>query len=163
MNKTAQQKLSLKKEESQKQPVALVAGCAGFIGSFLCEELLKLNCHVVGVDNLVTGDKNNLEDVLNHRHFEFINDDINGEKFSWSEKIDYIFHLAGVEEYTNGKDVTLNNLLVNATGTNKLLEIAKTHEAKFELVSTRDINQGSLSTTSLSHNCGNLGKQAKIY
>ncbi|MBI3385247.1 DUF4012 domain-containing protein [Candidatus Gottesmanbacteria bacterium] len=143
MINAAKRQQALKTEESFGQPVALVAGAAGFIASFLCEELLKLNCRVVGIDNLVTGSKNNLEDILNHRSFEFINEDINSDKFSWTGKVDYVFHLAGVEEYAEGKNVSLNNLLVKASGTSKLLEVAKKYEAKFELVTAHEAQMGA--------------------
>lgn len=128
MNEPAQPKLSLQKEESKNEPVALVVGCAGQIGSFLCEELLKLNCRVVGVDKVIAEEKNNLEDIINHRNFEFLNEDINNQKFSTPKKVDYVFYVDGEEGHQSGKYVNLNNLL----------ETAKDQEAKFELISTHE-------------------------
>lgn len=59
-----------------KNTKILVTGGAGFIGSNLCEELLKLENHVTCLDNLATGHKKNIEALLSHPNFNFIEGDI---------------------------------------------------------------------------------------
>ena len=72
----------------------LVTGGAGFIGSHLCKRLLKLNNKVLCLDNLFTGNKNNLLDIMYNEDFEFINHDITKSFFIKIESIKYIiFHV----------------------------------------------------------------------
>ena len=54
----------------------LVTGGAGFIGSFLCEELLKLGNYVICCDNFYTGNKDNLKKILDHDNFELLRHDV---------------------------------------------------------------------------------------
>ena len=76
----------------------LVVGGAGFIGSFLCKELVKNGCFVVAYDNLMRGKKENISDVLKSSKFVFIkadaNDLISLKNIITKYEIDYIFHLA---------------------------------------------------------------------
>ena len=55
---------------------ALVAGGAGFIGSHLCRSLLEDGYEVICVDNLITGDKNNIKELLKNPQFKFVEHDI---------------------------------------------------------------------------------------
>jgi len=128
-------------------PTALVAGAAGFIGSHLCDALVSQNCLVYGLDNWSTGKKDNLRHLLVNRNFVFIEHDLNLPLEISLPSIDYIFHLAGIEAYLNGLDVSLETLLVNSLGTRQLLELAKKDKAKFLLGSTIDIYSGFLSAT----------------
>ncbi len=131
---------------SHQLPAALVAGAAGFIGSHLCETLLSQNCKVYAVDNWTTGKKANIKPLLDQKNFVFIEHNLEKPIDTPIPKIDYIFHLAGVEAYINGLDVSLETLLVNSLGTKELLEIAKAQKAKFLLASTTDILSGQLAT-----------------
>ena len=144
-------------------PTALVAGAAGFIGSHLCESLIHQNCKVVAVDNWTTGKKENIKELLKKDNFIFIEHDLNKPFKSPVPKVDYIFHLAGVESYINGLDVSLETLLVNSLGTKELLEIAKTQNSKYLLASTTDIFQGFLSSTSINKYFGESHKQEESY
>ena len=130
-------------------PTALVAGAAGFIGSHLCDALVSQNCLVYGLDNWSTGKKDNLIHLLNNENFVFVEHDLNLPLKISLPAIDYIFHLAGIEAYLNGLDVSLETLLVNSLGTRQLLELAKKDKAKFLLGSTIDIYSGFLSATDL--------------
>lgn len=133
---------------SQK-PVCLVAGGAGFIGSYLCEELLSQDCQVVCIDSLLTGKKENIASCLADRDFTFIKHDLTKPLQDKLPKIDYVFHLAGVEAYLDKKDISLETLLVNASGTINLLELARKNEAKFLLASSIDVYSGAASTLNL--------------
>lgn len=148
---------------SHQLPAALVAGAAGLIGSHLCETLLSQNCKVYAVDNWTTGKKANLKPLMNQPNFIFIEHNLEKPFDSPIPKVDYIFHLAGVEAYVNGLDVSLETLLVNSLGTKELLEIAKTQKAKFLLVSTLDILSGQLASSDLTHLFGSNPRQEEAY
>lgn len=130
-------------------PTALVAGAGGFVGSHLCDALIYQNCLVYGLDNWSTGRKENLKHLLDNKNFVFLEHDLNLPLKISLPNIDYIFHLAGIEAYLDGLDVSLETLLVNSSGTRQLLELAKKNKAKFLLGSTIDIYSGFLSVTDL--------------
>jgi len=121
----------------------LVAGGAGFIGSHLCRELLKENFRVICLDNLITGEKENIKDFLTNNNFSFKEVDITKD-FFLEEKIHYIFDLASPAS-PNAKSsrsyiaFPIETLLVNSIGTYNLLRIAKENKAKFLYVSSSEI------------------------
>lgn len=138
----------------QNLPIVLVAGGAGFIGSRLCESLLNQNVFVYCLDNLTTGKKTSVSKLLSYKNFSFIEQDLNTFPVNLLEKIDYIFHIAGLEEYLSGENINLEILLVNSVGTKNLLDIAAKNKSKFLFVSSHDIYQGAISSVSLSHYAG---------
>ena len=123
--------------------IVLVAGGAGFIGSHLCKKLLSQNYKVICVDNLLTGDKNNLNEIKDNENFTFLEKDVI-KSFDIDSKLDYIFHLASPaspnkkspRSYINHP---LETLLVNSLGTYNLLEMSKKSSAKFLYVSSSEI------------------------
>lgn len=140
-------------EGKRGAPVSVIAGGAGFLGSHLAEVLIAQGHRVVCLDNYTTGTEENLVNLLGHPHFSFKVGDIN-KGLPELEKVNYIFHLAGVEEYINGTDVSVETLLVNSIGTRNLLELARKHQAKILLASSLDIYSGILSSLSLEHYFG---------
>lgn len=151
-----QGKQSEPKISKNKQPTALVVGGAGFVGSHLCETLVAQNFEVICVDNLSTGKRENLKDILTAANFTFIEADINDPNFKLGEevKLDYCFHLASIEEYKPNKNISLDTLLVNSLGTRQLLEISKENKAKFILFSSADLYSGAISSSSLRYYFG---------
>ncbi len=121
----------------------VVAGGAGFIGSHLCTELLGKDFKVICLDNLVTGDKGNIQKLLENKNFVFKEINIIKE-FSLEEKVDYIFHLASPAS-PNAKSprsyiaFPIETLLVNSVGTYNLSKIAQENKAKFLYVSSSEI------------------------
>lgn len=126
--------------------LALVAGGSGFIGSHLCEELLEDGFKVLCVDNLLTGDKKNIEELLKNSNFEFLEEDvtkISNIKYPISN-IQYIFHLASPaspnkkspKSYINHP---IESLLVNSLGTYNLLDLAREKGARFLYASSSEI------------------------
>jgi nucleoside-diphosphate-sugar epimerase len=121
----------------------LIAGGAGFIGSHLCRSLLSNNYQVICVDNLITGDKNNLEDIQKNPNFTFWEKDIT-KPLEEEAKIDFIFHLASpaspnkncAKSYIN---LPIETLLANSLGTYNLLNLAKKTGAKFLFASTSEV------------------------
>lgn len=150
-------------ENSENFPVSLVIGGAGFLGSSLCLSLLEKNLKVVAIDNLITGKKENLSALLSNPGFSFQEADINN--FVLPDKLipGYIFHLAGVEEYINGLDVSLETLLVNSIGTKKILDLTKDYQAKLLVVSSLSVYEGVLGNLSLVRDFGLSQSQMQKY
>lgn len=135
-------------DKSRKR--VLVAGGAGFIGSHLCKSLLDDNYKVICVDNFITGDKDNLKNLLKNSEFTLLEHDVikpiqNSILRQDSEQsLDYIFHLASPaspnkkspRSYLNHP---IQTLLVNSQGTYNLLELARQFEAKFLYASSSEI------------------------
>lgn len=125
----------------------LVAGGAGFIGSHLCKSLLNDNYKVFCIDNFITGDKNNIKELLYNPQFEFIEHDITNpvqrSKFK-VQSLDYIFHLASPAS-PNAKskrsyiNFPIETLLANSLGTYNLLELAREFGSKFLFASSSEV------------------------
>lgn len=123
----------------------LVAGGAGFIGTHLCESLLKDEFKVISVDNFLTSDRKNIDRFLNDQNFKFIEADItkplNASDF---EEIEFIFDLASpASPNKNSKRSYINfpieTLLANSLGVKNLLDFAKEKNSKFLYVSSSEI------------------------
>lgn len=146
-------------------PTALVAGGAGFFGAKICEELLNHNIRVVAIDNLVTGDKVNIEKIITHPRFVFVEHDLNTGLPDKIKSVDYVFHLAAHEAYLRFKDqkINLESLLTNAIATHNLLEFIRQCGARFIFASSVDIYQGIVSSTDLFHYYGPTEADEKIF
>jgi nucleoside-diphosphate-sugar epimerase len=125
----------------------LVAGGAGFIGSHLCKELLDKKNKVTCLDNLLTSDKKNIEELEKNPDFQFVNCDVTKKEELEKVKVDgitHLFHLASPAS-PNSKSprsyisFPIETLLVNSIGTYELLEIAKKNNAKFLYASTSEV------------------------
>lgn len=126
---------------------AIVAGGAGFIGSHLCKKLLDNNIFVICIDNLITGQEQNVENLQDNANFLFINLDIISSvsgALNQFDKIDYIFHLASPASPNEKSDKSyiaypIETLLVNSMGTYNLLNLAKSKSSRFLYASTSEI------------------------
>lgn len=118
----------------------LVTGGAGFIGSWLCERLIKENNQVICVDDLSTGSKRNILPFLNNPHFQFIEGDVCDQDAisklgtAYSE----IYHLASPASVTYIMEHPVKAALANSVGTNNLLKIALENKAKFLFASSSE-------------------------
>jgi len=124
----------------------LVAGGAGFIGSHLCEKLLKKGYEVFCIDNLLTGNKKNIEKFLKNKKFHFINWDVTQRPLQEiaDERFGVIFHLASPASPNPESPLSYLNypaetLFANSLGTYNLLELANQDKAKFLFASTSEI------------------------
>lgn len=127
-------------------PTVLISGGAGFIGSHLAEYLLQNKARVVVLDNFKTGKEIHVKHLLEDSNFALYDVDINVSIPPEIESVDYIFHLAGLEEYFYSKDyLSLDSLFTNSLGTKNLLDLANRSSAKFLLASTIDVYQGRIS------------------
>lgn len=116
----------------------LVTGAAGFIGSHLCELLLRLGAEVVGVDNLSTGRIDNLSTALSETKFTFVSRDITAP-FDVRGPLDFIFHLASPASPLDYARLPLETLKAGALGTLHALEVAQMKQARLLLASTSEV------------------------
>jgi UDP-glucose 4-epimerase len=119
----------------------LITGGAGFIGSHLVDELLKLNFNVRVIDNLINGSLENLTEANKSPKFQFIRGDIldDRDREIAIENVDYVFHLACLGVRQSLKDPFLNHR-VNSEGTLKMLESSRKHSVKhFFYISSSEI------------------------
>ena len=118
-------------------PRTLVTGGAGFLGSHLCEFLLKQGHEVIAMDNLITGATVNIEH-LQGEGFSFIKHDVT-EYIFVSGKIDYVLHFASPASPVDYLQYPIQTLKVGAMGTHKALGLAKDKGATFLLASTSEV------------------------
>jgi dTDP-glucose 4,6-dehydratase len=118
-------------------PTCLVTGGAGFLGSHLCDELLRRGHHVVCVDNLETGSLANIEHIR-APEFEFLQLDI-VEPYFVERPVDVVYHLASPASPIDYLRLPLHTLKVGSYGTHHTLGLAKAHRARFLLASTSEV------------------------
>jgi len=118
-------------------PRIVVTGAAGFIGSHLCEALLARGDSVIGIDNLVTGDLNNIAH-LRERDFQFIRHDVT-RYIDVDGPVDYVLHWASPASPIDYHELPIQTLKVGSLGTHNALGLAKAKGAKFVLASTSEV------------------------
>jgi UDP-glucuronate decarboxylase len=114
----------------------LVTGGAGFLGSFLCERLLKENCDVVCVDNFYTGTKRNIVHLLDNPYFELIRHDIT---FPLYLEVDEIYNFACPASPIHYQNDPVQTTKVNVHGSINMLGLAKRTKAKILQASTSEV------------------------
>lgn len=121
----------------------VVTGGAGFIGSHLCNRLLNSGAEVFCIDNLITGDYNNISPLSKNSKFHFIKHDVirtlPAKIINQFSGVKYLYHLASPASPPLYRKFAIETLLVNSSGTYQLLEIAKNLKAKFLLASTSEV------------------------
>ena len=118
-------------------PTSLVTGGAGFLGSHMCDELLRRGHRVICVDNLETGTLNNIEHIRSP-DFVHLNLDII-EPYFVDEPTDFVYHLASPASPIDYLRLPLHTLKVGSYGTHHTLGMAKKHRARFLLASTSEV------------------------
>lgn len=135
---------------------SLVTGGAGFVGSHLCDFLIRQGHSVVCVDNLITGKMENIAHLRRHSRFRFIKQDIikGLPRFlalprflrditrgfpRFLPKANYVFHLASPASPTGYMKNSIETILTNSIGTYRLLEYCRKKGAKFLFASTSEI------------------------
>ena len=110
-----------------KSKTVLVTGGAGFIGSNLCEALLKLGANVRCMDNLSTGFKHNIEPLLNHNNFKFIKADIRDLEACQEacSQVDFVLHQAALGSVSRSINDPITTNAVNVTGFLNMLVAAR--------------------------------------
>jgi dTDP-glucose 4,6-dehydratase len=115
----------------------VVTGGAGFLGSHLCEQLLRRGHRVICVDNLETGSLANVEHLGRDR-FTFLNHDIT-QHLAIAEPVDFVYHLASPASPIDYARLPLQTLKVGSYGTHNALGLAKFKRARFLLASTSEV------------------------
>src|SRR5919107_1038947 len=115
----------------------LVTGGAGFLGSHLCDELLRRGHRVICVDNFETGSLANIEHIrvpeFVHLHHDII------EPFFVEEPVDFVYHFASPASPIDYLRLPLHTLKVGSYGTHNALGLAKFKRARFLLASTSEV------------------------
>lgn len=117
---------------------ALVTGGAGFLGSHLCDRLLAEGLEVIAMDNLITGNTDNIAHHIDNPRFRFIHYDVTDYLYI-DGPIDLIFHLASPASPVDFPTKPIQILKVNALGTHKALGLARAKGARFFLASTSEV------------------------
>jgi dTDP-glucose 4,6-dehydratase len=115
----------------------LVTGGAGFLGSHLCDELLRRGHRVICVDNFETGSLANIEHIRSD-NFRYLSVDII-EPYFVDEPIDFVYHLASPASPIDYLRLPLHTLKVGSYGTHHTLGLAKAHRARFLTASTSEV------------------------
>ncbi len=116
----------------------LITGAAGFLGSHLCDKFISEGFHVIGMDNLITGDIKNIEHLFKLETFEFYHHDVT--KFVYVPgKVDYILHFASPASPIDYLKIPIQTLKVGSLGTHNLLGLAKEKNARILIASTSEI------------------------
>ena len=116
----------------------LITGAAGFLGSHLCDRFIKEDYHVIGMDNLVTGDLKNIEHLFKLENFEFYHNDIT-RFIHIPGKLDYILHFASPASPIDYLKIPIQTLKVGALGTHNCLGLAKNKNARILVASTSEV------------------------
>lgn len=116
----------------------LITGAAGFLGSHLCDRFIKEGYHVIGMDNLITGDLKNIEHLFKLEHFEFYHHDVSKFVFVPGD-LDYILHFASPASPIDYLKIPIQTLKVGSLGTHNLLGLAKAKRACMLIASTSEV------------------------
>ena len=116
----------------------LITGAAGFLGSHLCDRFIAEGFQVIGMDNYITGDQDNIHHLFNHLNFEFIEHDITNH-IDIAQTIDYILHFASPASPIDYLKIPIQTLKVGSLGTHNLLGLAKAKNARILIASTSEV------------------------
>ncbi len=122
-----------------EKKMCLVTGGAGFIGSHLCDRLVKDGYRVLCLDNLLTGSKKNIEHLSVNPNFEFIEADVTKPLNINNQQLSFVFHLASPASPIDYQNYPEETLLANSMGTLNVLKLAKESQAKLLYASTSEI------------------------
>ncbi|HVU56686.1 MAG TPA: UDP-glucuronic acid decarboxylase family protein [Puia sp.] len=116
----------------------LITGAAGFLGSHLCDRFIKEGCHVIGMDNLITGDMKNIEHLFPREDFEFYHHDVS--KFIHVPgELHYILHFASPASPIDYLKIPIQTLKVGSLGIHNCLGLAKSKKARVLIASTSEV------------------------
>ena len=114
----------------KKQPISIVTGAAGFLGSHLTDLLISRGHKVIGIDNFVTGSVDNISHLGGNPNFKFIQQDVT-EFLFLDSPVDYVWHFASPASPIDYLELPIQTLKVGSLGTHKALGLAKEKNARF--------------------------------
>src|ERR687891_181347 len=116
----------------------LITGAAGFLGSHLCDRFINEGFHVIGIDNLITGDLRNIEHLFPLEHFEFYHHDVS--KFIHVPgDIQYVLHFASPASPIDYLKIPIQTLKVGSLGIHHCLGLALAKKARILVASTSEV------------------------
>src|SRR5215210_5435339 len=121
----------------------LITGAAGFLGSHLCDRLLSDGHEVIGIDNFVTGNPENITHLMGNGKFSFYKHDVSNYIFIQG-KVDAVLHFASPaspnpQSPSGYFNLPIQTMKAGALGTHNCLGVARAHDARFLLASTSEI------------------------
>jgi len=116
----------------------LITGGAGFIGSHLCEFLLNSGYKVIAMDNLATGNINNIQHLRSNKNFVLIHHDVSNH-IVVNEPLDFVLHFASPASPVDYQKIPIQTLKVGSLGTHNTLGLALAKKAKYLLASTSEV------------------------
>lgn len=120
------------------KPTAVVTGGAGFLGSHLCDRLLAEGMKVHCVDNLITGNLDNISHLFGNENFNYIKHDVTNF-IHIPGRVDYILHFASPASPIDYLKLPIQTMKVGSLGTHKALGLAKEKKARFLIASTSEV------------------------
>jgi len=134
----------------------LLTGGSGFIGSHLSNELLKDDKNkLIIVDNLLTGNLENIQNLLDSKNVTFIQHDVQ-DHIEIDEKLDYVLHLASAASPVAYTENPINTLKAGSLGTINTLGLARKHNAEYFLASTSEVYGDPLTSPQNEEYWGNV-------
>ena len=119
-------------------PRTLITGGAGFLGSHLCDRFIAEGHEVVCMDNLITGNPDNVAHLMGHERFSFVHHDVSNYVYLAGD-VDYILHFASPASPIDYLQLPIQTLKVGSLGTHNLLGLAKAKGARLLLASTSEV------------------------
>ena len=119
-------------------PRTLITGGAGFLGSHLCDRFLAEGHEVVCMDNLVTGNPDNVAHLIGHERFSFVRHDVSTFVYVAGD-VDHVLHFASPASPIDYLRLPIQTLKVGSLGTHNALGLAKAKGARFLLASTSEV------------------------
>lgn len=116
----------------------LITGAAGFLGSHLTDRFISEGHSVVGMDNLITGNMDNIAHLMGHEQFEFVKHDVSNYIYV-AGPVDAVLHFASPASPNDYLEYPIPTLKVGSLGTHNTLGLAKDKGARYLLASTSEV------------------------
>lgn len=120
------------------KPRILITGAAGFLGSHLCDRFIREGFHVIGMDNLITGEMKNIQHLFPLPEFEFHHHDVS-KYVHVAGELNYILHFASPASPIDYLKIPIQTLKVGSLGTHNLLGLARSKRSRILVASTSEV------------------------